>query len=810
MNEKNKRVNIPLIIITLVVICFFLVMGLKGLRIDTDIISALPKNDPVLANARHVMANHPIQDQLIIDIGCKNKDMDILVECSQWIEERLMASGLFKSVGLSSLEKTIPQIIGHILNNIPFLFSQKDLNTRVSHLLERKNIERKLQENISLLQNLEGVGQAELIARDPLGFRNIVLARLSGLAPSKKTKVYKGQLISSDAMHLLLVARPFESGTNTAFARKATKLFDTISKEMNEKYEKKGLSFTLTPMGAYRAALDNEILAKRDTQRAIFFATLGIAVLLVFTFPRPLIGLLAFVPAVVGTITALFVYSLLHESISLLTVGFGGAIISITVDHGIAYLLFLDRPFETSGKEAAREIRAVGLLATITTVFAFSSLSISGFDILSQIGQFAAFGIAFSFLFVHTIFPRIIPTMPPAKRSKPLFIQTLIDTLAMSGGRYKLFFCLALVIFMSIFAKPEFTADLRAMNTVKKETREAENLITSLWGNMFSRVHLMTEADSIVGLKKKGDKLFELMENDLANNTLSSAFIFTMLFPGEMKARQSLSAWKAFWNNSQVLKLKNRINTSASKIGFSTNAFEPFYSLIEQDDYKKSDIPEELYPFLGISKSKDDKKWLQYASLSPGSNYDAKHFYDRYTIKGAAKIFDPRYFSQRLGVLLSATFIKMFLIIGFCALAILFLFFRDWKLTLIASLPLAFAFVCTLGTLNLLGQPLGIPELMLSIVVMGMGIDYSIFFVRSYQRYNIEDHPLLSLIRRAVFLASISTIIGFGVLSMADHNLLKRAGFSSVLGIGYALMGTFFILPPLLKHVFDPSSSKGS
>ena len=49
-----------------------------------------------------------------------------------------------------------------------------------------------------------------------------------------------------------------------------------------------------------------------------------------------------------------FVYSFFRQSISLLAVGFGGAIVSFTVDYGIAYLLFLDRPRETRGLEASR------------------------------------------------------------------------------------------------------------------------------------------------------------------------------------------------------------------------------------------------------------------------------------------------------------------------------------------------------------------------------------------------------------------------------------------------------------------------
>ena len=100
-----------------------------------------------------------------------------------------------------------------------------------------------------------------------------------------------------------------------------------------------------------------------------------------------------------------------------------------------------------------------------------------------------------------------------------------------------------------------------------------------------------------------------------------------------------------------------------------------------------------------------------------------------------------------------------------------------------------------------MGRSIDIPGLMLSIVVVGMGIDYALFFVRSFQRYGSFDHPQFSRIRLAVLMAGASTLIGFGVLCFSDHTLLKSAGISSFLGIGYALLGAFLILPPVLAAV---------
>jgi len=72
-----------------------------------------------------------------------------------------------------------------------------------------------------------------------------------------------------------------------------------------------------------------------------------------------------------------------------------------------------------------------------------------------------------------------------------------------------------------------------------------------------------------------------------------------------------------------------------------------------------------------------------------------------------------------------------------------FLYLLDWQLTLLGLLPTLFALICTLGTLNLLGQPLGIPTIMVAVVVIGMGTDYALYLVRAHQRYLDEHHPSL-------------------------------------------------------------------
>ena len=803
-HSLKSAINFPLFLLVMLAAGVLAGAGFLLTDIDTDITRYLPRHDLVISDAGYIFKNHPIQDQIVMDVSLPQENPDLLAECGAQVEQYLKQSPLFRQVGMEEMQELFPDLISHVVANLPVLFSKRDLKKSVAPMLEAEQIRTRIKNMYESLANLDGIGQSAYLSQDPLELRNLVLARMADLAPSADIRIHKGKLLSPDGKHLLLMAVPVMAGTDTAFARKLNDFFDTVSEKMKQEYPEA----VLTPVGAYRAALDNEKIARQDVQKAIWLATVGIALLLLFAFPRPLMGLFAFVPAKAGTAAAFFVFSLIYRSVSIMALGFGGAIVSITVDHGIAYLLFLDKAEETTGKQAASEIRAVGLIATLTTVGAFAALCFNDFPIFEQLGLFTALGIAFSFVFVHTVFPRIFPIMPPApERNLPL--RHLVKKLSQTGKKTASA-AVILAVFLLFFAKPEFNVSLSAMNTVSNETGAAQELLTNVWGQqIFTKIWLMTEAEDREMLWQKADLMLELAETETDAGALHSGFVPSMLFPGKERQQQNLAAWKDFWTQERIRELEKNLGESSADMGFAADAFMPFYQILADDSFSPdfADVPEKYFRLLGISQHTEKTGWRQLSGLTPGKAYDAEKFWEIFSPH--CRIFDPSLFSQRLGHLLFSTFTRMLIIVSISVAVLLFLFFLDLKLTIIALLPVCFALICTMGTMNLIGHPLDIPGLMLAIIVFGMGIDYSLFLIRAYQRYRDESHPCFELIRMAVFMASASTLVGFGVLCFAEHSLLQSAGLTSFLGISFSLMGAFLLIPPLMRSFFREKENSG-
>ena len=402
----QSRINFPLLIIVLLLAGGLFAIGWQRITLDTDIISSLPHNNPVIDDALHIFRNHPMQDQVTIDVGIDVKDPDRLVTCGQAVAALLEESGLFKTVGMADIQAQFPLLADRLIDDMPVLFDLSELENRVAPLLTIEHIEQAIQNRQSELLQMTGIGQASMISRDPLGIKNLALSRLYNLAPSGQARIYKGQLLSPDDRHLLLTATPKSTSTDATMARNLSALMTDISGTVKARFEKQGLKVKLTPTGAYRAALDNEVLIRKDVRNAVLFATLGIAGIAAAGFSpppdRPAVptaGRFRDLGSLFHLVRVAFLH--LHHRPGIRR-GPSSPSPWITALPTCCFSTALKAPL---GKRASHEVWSVGLLATLTTVGAFSALSLSDFSIFRQLGQFAALGIALSFLFVHTLFP---------------------------------------------------------------------------------------------------------------------------------------------------------------------------------------------------------------------------------------------------------------------------------------------------------------------------------------------------------------------------------------------------------------------
>lgn len=799
----NTKRPIILVIVTFAIIAA-IAAGLLRIEIENDITTVIPSGDRFIQSTREIIKINPIWDKIVIDLGIESGqgDPDLLLGAAKYVSEQIDLIPHLENQQAGPDQTAAMSLPIAIIEHLPQLFTSGDIERDFSDLLSEKSFRKRMETNLQELAGMNGIGQADIIARDPLRLRELVFMKMATALPFENIRIYKGRLLSGDQKHILLFAKPKTSAVESVSARKTYEIMEGIAQSLGKAENGRFANVHLAHIGAYRAAFDNETTIRQDSKRAMIIVTIGVGLLLFLTFRRPLLALLAFLPALLGMGLALFAYSLITPRISAIALGFGGALISITIDAAIAFLLFLDSGIAKDGKEASRKVFFVSLFAALTTVGAFLALTFSEFPLLKQLGLIAALGVAFSFAIVHALFPLVLPRLSSVRRQPVLRPEKFLGWTSRLNPKHVFVVALAAVLILAPFVRPDFRIDMNSMNSVKENTLKAEKAVSQTWGDVMSQNYIVTSADSEKSFRAKLDSLADFIDEMVKGERLEPAFSPASLFPGAQRSNDNLQAWKAFWTRNKIDQLKELFNQVAKPLGFDVKAFTPFFELVENPKPTIEKIPPQIAEFFGIKKFENTGQIALFTPVAPGKFYNGEQLYLEAT-KSKLLVYDPNLFSEKLADLLSGTFQRMFLIIGIAVTILVAFLFVDWRLVLLSIAPLGLSLWCTFGFMKLIGHPLELPGLMLSVVILGMGIDYSLYTVRSYQRFSGESEAAIRTIGSAVFLNAGSTIIGMASLMFANHSLLKNAGITASIALLFVCAGTFVILPPFLSRLYN-------
>jgi hypothetical protein len=133
------------------------------------------------------------------------------------------------------------------------------------------------------------------------------------------------------------------------------------------------------------------------------------------------------------------------------------------------------------------------------------------------------------------------------------------------------------------------------------------------------------------------------------------------------------------------------------------------------------------------------------------------------------------------------------------------LIFRSPKAGILSSLPLSIAIIVLFGLMGLLGISLDIATALLSSIMIGVGVDYTIHFL---WRFKIErarglDHKEAATVTlctagRGIFFNAVSVIIGFLALSLSNFAPMRYFSALIVLSITICLISALVLVPAIV------------
>ena len=148
---------------------------------------------------------------------------------------------------------------------------------------------------------------------------------------------------------------------------------------------------------------------------------------------------------------------------------------------------------------------------------------------------------------------------------------------------------------------------------------------------------------------------------------------------------------------------------------------------------------------------------------------------------------------------------------------ILYAFFRSLKIMFFALIVVLIGIVSSLGIIVLFGYKITIISGMIPSLIVVIGVPNTIFILNKYhEEYALHGNKMLALqttiekIGQTLFLANLTTSIGFGVFAFTGSSFLAEFGVVAAINVMLTYMVSLIFIPLVFSYLNPPSEKETS
>jgi predicted exporter/1-acyl-sn-glycerol-3-phosphate acyltransferase/ubiquinone/menaquinone biosynthesis C-methylase UbiE len=799
----------PLVFIATIAISIICVLISSRLDLEEDILGLLPERDRIVDDYKYTLRKFRQIDRVYIDVGINTSESETLGQAADELYSRLSTNSSFTRIMYRFEVGGQRKVLDFLTGALPNLFTDADANA-LTNKLDPAKIREYLTTMRRKLAGPEGMVLKDVVAADPIGMTELVINKVLPLQTGfGDAQIVDGRITSSDGKHVLLMAEPKFTSSNSKASEALVK--DLLSTARDVESHFPGVHIAIT--GGHRMSVDNATLIKHDARRCIFLGMASMGILCLVAYRRRWLALITFLPSLFGTLAAGVVLALWQHHLSAIATGFATIAIGITVDYAIYVIYHLD---DAAGLDLRAVAHHVGRLVlpitagSLTTVAAFVVMASSPMHGYQQLGIFGAAGVLFSAAFALVILPLLVP-IPKEKGQPPLWLTRLMDRFSNWRGR-NLSWLLIVVVLASIFTafgirRLRFEGDVSKFNGITEPTRQDEALIRRTWGDALGMTLVVARGVTEEEALEKNDRATEALAH---NPDVKSVYSLAAVCPSQETQKANISRWSAFWTPERRLALRQTMTQIGSELGFRTNAFDTFWQRVETEPKILT-----LETFRGTPL---DQVLNERVALAPGDNAvttllklddRAKADSLRHALPEMI-ILDQKSFAEHIAELAKSGLRHSAFWIALLVMAILYFSLGSIELVIITLLPLAFGLLWTFGAMGWLGLPIDMMNSMFVIFIIGVGEDYAVFFVTSKLDVWRGMSQRLAATSASVLISALTTIFGFAVLVFAKHPVLFSMGTTVLLGMVFAFAATLIVTPFLMDLLLFHPQPRGA
>jgi hopanoid biosynthesis associated RND transporter like protein HpnN len=675
---------------------------------------------------------------------------------------------------------------------------------------------------------------------------------ISFLTGGKKSLNEEGYLVSANERLMFILLAHNENNKEDRSTLNSINLLRKLIKKTHTEFPEIEVGLT----GEDVIAADEMAITQVDVRNASQIALFGVTLLFIIAYRGVIKPLFAVLSLVIALCWSVGWATLVVGHLNILTIVFTTILIGLGIDFGI-HILERYKEERMSGSNALNALQKTvqgtgrgNFAGAVTTALAFGGMVFTDFIGIVELGKISSGGIFFCMISMILVLPAFISL--EEKIRKPKYAQERFEyraswlELCFKSHRLVIFVAMFLIV-LSLFSLRAVKFDYNLLNlqahgteAVKYEMKVIEQAGRSAWsvalltdsleetikkhhaleklsavGNVESIVSLLPEnqKEKIEYIKELRPFLRDLTVKAEVSQVSQPSLIKTMKKirfklqgkedKGEVAEARKLSQVFLDVSEEQSVEITEKRLNKFSEYLFADyrDKVADLKMNIDVSPVSVAEIPKSLrkryvsqngvylitvYPSVDVWNIDQREEFLrQLRQVDTSATGNAIHMFE------STRLMRDGYVQGGLYALVA---IFIYILISF----------GNVRTTLIVLLPVVVGSIWTVGIMGLLGIAFNLANLVILPLIIGVGVVNGIHIVHRYREETDKSINILSKSTgRGVVLSSLTTMIGFGSLMVADYQGVYSLGLILTLGVGCCLLASITVLPCVLKHCTD-------
>jgi predicted RND superfamily exporter protein len=800
--------------------------NIHNLRTGTDLTDLFGNRDPQWRAVSQIGEELGYGNQLFVLIEAPDKGPDATDEMEEKADRlttEMLSSGLFLHARCGLQEEELLNLVRYFAWNFPSFVQPEqiaDLKQRLDPQQIHKTVRRAATELVTPFSTL---GTNYFVA-DPLGLMEVESRDSRGFSQFANFDLNWGsgnRFFSKDHTALLIIAEPRQSAMDYKFAEQVVHWTREHIQAMSAEPDFRNSGVRATAAGAYVYAEQEHQLIETNIRRISLISIVGNLLLCLLIYPTIPLLLLSLLPAGLGILWTTGVASFYPGEVNLISLSFIAILAGLGDDQVVHFFNRVPQEWSKGGtlnEAMLRTFETTGLsvvFCIVTAATATASLAGSSFKALAEFGFILTVGM-FMMMF-HTLLT--VPALMALwwRFSKPRAPETITfrflpwiarKSVDYVGRHARLVFGFGSGIFLlSLFFLPVIKMGGRFEITgADNPAVAAQNRLSTRFG-IEGSPNVLLIAGGEEEVLRRAEKLTTGLESYQQRGAIKSIFSPTALLP----SAQTQSERARSLEGVNLVTSARALEDSLRENGFRTEPLQPFIDRLRKLGQGNDPVTlETAARFLppGLLDNSIRK-------TGEGSYVAAVAFYA--TDPNATKVVPESVIASwrnQFGPFVEFSFDKMnrdvqsqvlhdsrrallWTVAGI--VLIVYLCFRNLRISLIVLIPIAFGIVVTFGLLLLVRHRFSFMSITAIPLIIGIGIDNGIHLVRRYlENERIGILAIAKASGAALIQSNLTTIVGFGALMASSFAPLAEMGLVTSLGVALALVGGLCLVPAVI------------